>query len=103
MPTEDEALVARLRVAGGIIVGKTNTPEFGSGTVTNNLVFGPTLNPFDLERTSEDSSGGARRRSNISRYVKGVIQAAAFEIQQPGAALLGFVQRRVLFLKKIEH
>ena len=59
VPTEDEALVARLRAAGGIIIGKTNTPEFGSGTATNNLVFGPTRNPFDLERTSGGSSGGA--------------------------------------------
>jgi len=59
VPTEDEALVARLRAAGGIIVGKTNTPEFGSGTVTNNLVYGPTRNPFDLERTSGGSSGGS--------------------------------------------
>ena len=59
VPTEDEALVARLRAAGGIIVGKTNTPEFGSGTATNNLVYGPTRNPFDLERTYGGSSGGS--------------------------------------------
>ena len=59
VPAEDEALVARLREAGGIIVGKTNTPEFGSGTATNNLVYGPTRNPFDLERTSGGSSGGS--------------------------------------------
>jgi amidase len=59
VPTEDEALVARLRTAGGIIVGKTNTPEFGSGTATNNLVYGPTLNPFDPKRTSGGSSGGS--------------------------------------------
>ncbi len=59
VPADDEALVARLRKAGGIIVGKTNTPEFGSGTATNNLVFGPTRNPFDLDRTSGGSSGGS--------------------------------------------
>ena len=59
VPTEDDALVARLRAAGGIVVGKTNTPEFGSGTATNNLVYGPTRNPFDLERTSGGSSGGS--------------------------------------------
>ena len=59
VPTEDDALVARLRAAGGIIVGKTNTPEFGSGTATNNLVYGPTRNPFDLKRTSGGSSGGS--------------------------------------------
>ncbi len=59
VPIEDEALVSRLRAAGGIIIGKTNTPEFGSGTATNNLVYGSTRNPFDLERTSGGSSGGA--------------------------------------------
>ncbi len=59
VPTEDEALVARMRRAGGIIVAKTNTPEFGSGTATDNLVYGPTRNPFDLERTSGGSSGGS--------------------------------------------
>ncbi len=59
VPRADEALVARLRAAGGIIVGKTNTPEFGSGTATNNLVYGATRNPFDLERTSGGSSGGS--------------------------------------------
>ena len=59
VPTKDEALVARLRASGGIIVGKTNTPEFGAGTATNNLVYGPTHNPFDLTRTSGGSSGGS--------------------------------------------
>ena len=59
VPSKDEALVTRLRAAGGIIVGKTNTPEFGSGTATDNLVYGPTRNPFDLERTPGGSSGGS--------------------------------------------
>ena len=59
VPTEDEALVGRMRAAGGIIVAKTNTPEFGSGTATDNLVYGPTRNPFNLERTSGGSSGGS--------------------------------------------
>jgi len=59
VPDADEALVARLRRAGAIIVGKTNTPEFGAGTNTTNKVYGPTRNPFDLERTSGGSSGGS--------------------------------------------
>lgn len=59
VPDKDEALVARLRDAGAIIVGKTNTPEFGAGTATDNLVYGPTRNPFDLTRTSGGSSGGS--------------------------------------------
>jgi len=59
VPDADEALVARLRRAGAIIVGKTNTPEFGSGTNTTNKVYGATCNPFDPERTSGGSSGGS--------------------------------------------
>jgi len=59
VPTEDEALVARLRRAGAIILAKTNTPEFGSGSNTNNKVFGATCNPYDLARTPGGSSGGS--------------------------------------------
>ncbi|MBT5299639.1 MAG: amidase [Rhodospirillaceae bacterium] len=59
VPEKDEALVARLRDAGAIIVAKTNTPEFGSGSNTTNKVFGPTRNPYDLSRTSGGSSGGS--------------------------------------------
>ncbi len=59
VPDRDEALVARLRHAGAIILAKTNTPEFGAGSNTTNKVFGPTHNPFDLTRTSGGSSGGS--------------------------------------------
>ena len=59
VPDKDEALVARLRNAGAIIAGKTNTPEFAAGTHTTNEVYGPTRNPFDLDRTSGGSSGGS--------------------------------------------
>jgi amidase len=59
LPTKDEALVARLRQAGAIILAKTNTPEFGSGSNTNNKVFGATCNPYDLARTPGGSSGGS--------------------------------------------
>jgi Asp-tRNA(Asn)/Glu-tRNA(Gln) amidotransferase A subunit family amidase len=55
----DEHLVANLRNAGGLIVAKTNTPEFGAGSNTTNAVYGPTRNPFDLCRTPGGSSGGA--------------------------------------------
>ena len=105
VPTEDDALVARLRAAGGIIVGKTNTPEFGSGTATNNLVYGPTRNPFDLKRTSGGSSGGRQQlwRQICFRYAKVVIRVVASEIRQRGAALWGFVQHRASSPKKIAH
>lgn len=55
----DDIMVARMRDAGAIIIGKTNTPEFGLGSHTTNPVFGPTRNPWDLNRTAGGSSGGA--------------------------------------------
>jgi aspartyl-tRNA(Asn)/glutamyl-tRNA(Gln) amidotransferase subunit A len=55
----DAPFVARLRAAGCIVVGKTNTPEFGWMGNTTNAIFGPTLNPFDTSRGSGGSSGGA--------------------------------------------
>jgi len=59
VPAEDALLVRRLRAAGAIVIGKTNTPEFGAGSQTFNPVFGATRNPYDLSRTAGGSSGGA--------------------------------------------
>ncbi len=59
VPTEDDMVVERMRRAGAIIVGKTNTPEFGAGSQTFNTIFGATLNPYDLSKTCGGSSGGA--------------------------------------------
>ena len=59
VPTEDALMVQRLKAAGAIIIGKTNTPEFGAGSHTFNPVFGATRNPYDLSKTSGGSSGGA--------------------------------------------
>ena len=59
VPAVDDIVVARMRSAGAIIVGKTNTPEFGSGSQTFNKVFGATHNPYDLTKTCGGSSGGA--------------------------------------------
>ena len=59
VPTEDDIVVERMRRAGAITVGKTNTPEFGSGSQTFNTVFGATRNPYDLTKTCGGSSGGA--------------------------------------------
>lgn len=59
IPKEDELFVSRLRTAGAVIIGKTNTPEFGAGSQTFNPVFGATRNPYDLTRTCGGSSGGA--------------------------------------------
>ncbi|MFF4772371.1 amidase [Microtetraspora fusca] len=59
VPTEDDLLVRRVRAAGGVMIGKTNTPEFGTGSHTVNEVFGITRNPYDLARSAGGSSGGA--------------------------------------------
>lgn len=59
VPAEDALLVERLNAAGAITLGKTNTPEFGAGSHTFNLVFGTTLNPYDPTKTAGGSSGGA--------------------------------------------
>ncbi|SDP56035.1 Amidase [Actinopolyspora xinjiangensis] len=59
VPAEDELLVARLRAAGSIRLGKTNVPEFGAGSHTFNPVFGVTRNPHDPSRSAGGSSGGA--------------------------------------------
>ena len=71
IPEQDELVVARFRQAGAVIIGKTNTPEFGFGAVCTNRLCGPTRNPFDLALTSGGSSGGSavgrRNRNGLSR------------------------------------
>jgi len=57
--TRDSVEVARLRAAGAVVVGKTNTPAYGFHAETNNLVFGPTRNPWAPARTAGGSSGGS--------------------------------------------
>lgn len=59
VPDEDALIVERLKTAGAITIGKTNTPEFGAGAQTFNEVFGETLNPYDTSKTCGGSSGGA--------------------------------------------
>ena len=58
-PTEDSVLVARLRAAGVIPIGKTNVPEFGMGSHSYNSLYGTTRNPYDTTKTAGGSSGGA--------------------------------------------
>lgn len=59
VPDHDASFVKRLEDAGAIVLGKTNTPEFGPKGTTDNLLFGPTSTPFDLDRNSGGSSGGS--------------------------------------------
>lgn len=59
VPAGDSLVVARMRAAGAVIYGKTNTPEWGTGSHTYNRVFGTTTNPYAPDRTVGGSSGGA--------------------------------------------
>jgi Asp-tRNA(Asn)/Glu-tRNA(Gln) amidotransferase A subunit family amidase len=59
VPQQDDRLVAAVRQAGAIVIGKTNTPEFGAGANTRNAVYGATGNPFDPVRSCAGSSGGS--------------------------------------------
>jgi Asp-tRNA(Asn)/Glu-tRNA(Gln) amidotransferase A subunit family amidase len=59
LANEDSPLVARLRAAGCLVIGKTNTPEHGSRPVTENGLFPPSRNPWDLDRSAGGSSGGS--------------------------------------------
>ncbi len=58
VPDYDALVVERMKNAGAIVIGKTNTPEFGMGSQTFNPVFGATLNPYDLTKTCGGSTGG---------------------------------------------
>ncbi len=59
VPDVDSLTVSRMRAAGAVIYGKTNTPEFGTGSHTYNRVFGTTTNPYAADRSAGGSSGGA--------------------------------------------
>jgi amidase len=59
IPERDELVVERVRAAGAIVLGKTNTPEFAAGSHTFNPLFGLTRNPYDLSRSAGGSSGGS--------------------------------------------
>src|SRR5215468_10192979 len=63
IPTEDDIVVERMRRAGAITIGKTNTPEFGAGSQTFNKVFGATHNPYDLTKTCSGSDTGGSLRN----------------------------------------
>jgi amidase len=59
VPTEDAEAVRRLKAAGAIVLAKTNTPEFACGANTNNVLFGPTRNPWNPALSPAGSSGGS--------------------------------------------
>lgn len=59
IPDRDATVISRLRNAGAIIVGKTNSPEFGHKATTDNPLFGPSKNPWNTQKTTGGSSGGS--------------------------------------------
>ncbi|KAK3654682.1 hypothetical protein LTR56_003955 [Elasticomyces elasticus] len=85
VPTSDDPLVARLRKHGAIILGKTNTPEFGTGSNTKNRVFGTSCNPFNTKLTPGGSSGGsgAALAANMAPLATGSDSGAS--IRNPAA------------------
>ncbi|MBI1878659.1 MAG: amidase [Chloroflexi bacterium] len=92
MPDQDAPIVERVKAAGAIILGKTNTPEIGWKGVTDNLVFGPTRNPWNLERTPGGSTGGgsAQVAAGLGPIAIGTDGGGSIRIPAAFAGCLGF-------------
>jgi amidase len=93
VPESDESIVATLRAAGAIVFCKTNTPEFGAGANTTNLVWGATGNPFDPKRICGGSSGGSAvaLATNMAPICTGSDTGGSLRIP---AAICGVVSHR---------
>ncbi|MDH3272622.1 MAG: amidase [Gemmatimonadota bacterium] len=87
VPSDDAAVVTRLREAGAIILGKTNLPDFaGHGTRTTSSVAGMTLNPYNVDKVPGGSSGGTATAVNASFAVLGLGSETGGSIQNPSSA-----------------
>ena len=93
VPDESDTAVRRLEDAGAIVLGKTNTPEFGRKTVTDNPLFGATSNPWDLSRTTGGSSGGnaAALADGLAPIALGGDAAGSLRIPASACGVVGFV------------
>jgi len=91
VPDHDDIIVERLRAAGAIVLGKTNTPEFGAGANTSNLVFGATGNPYNVTLTSGGSSGGsaAGLASNMAPLASGSDLGGSLRIPASFCGIVG--------------
>jgi aspartyl-tRNA(Asn)/glutamyl-tRNA(Gln) amidotransferase subunit A len=92
VPTHDGAMTERLRAAGAIVFGKTNTPNFGHKDMTDNLLMPATRNPWRLERTPGGSSGGAAAAvaSGIGPLAHGSDGAGSIRIPAALCGVFGF-------------
>jgi Asp-tRNA(Asn)/Glu-tRNA(Gln) amidotransferase A subunit family amidase len=92
VPEEDAVVVERARQAGAVLLGKTNTPEFGCKGVTDNLVFGHTRNPWKLDRIAGGSSGGAAAAiaAGLGPLAEGSDLAGSIRIPAAVCGVVGF-------------
>ncbi len=92
IPQQDAVVVERLKAAGAIVIGKTNTPELGWVAVTDNRLFGPTRNPWNLEFTPGGSSGGAAASVALGMGSLAIGSDGGGSIRIPGSfcAVFGF-------------
>ena len=97
-PALDAACIARLRRAGAVLIGKTNTPEMGLRPTTENLLFGPTRNPHDTTRTPGGSSGGAGAAlaAGIGRLAQGSDGGGSIRIPAACCGIVGHKPTRGL-------
>ncbi len=94
VPDEDPPVVERLYAAGGVMLGKTNTPELGWKGDSGNRVFGPTYNPWKLDRTAGGSSGGAAAAvaTGLGPLAQGSDGAGSIRIPASFCGIFGFKQ-----------
>ena len=92
IPNCDSISVTRVRQAGGIVIGKTNTPEFGYKGITNNRVFGTTFNPWELTRHAGGSSGGSACAvaAKLAPLAEGTDGAGSIRIPASFCGVVGF-------------
>jgi len=98
VPTADATCIARLRRAGAVLIGKTNTPEMGLRPTTENLLFGATRNPHDPTRTPGGSSGGAAAAlaAGIGRLAQGSDGGGSIRIPAACCGIVGHKPTRGL-------
>lgn len=93
VPDGDDTVVERLKGAGAIVLGKTNTPEFGRKTVTENPVFGPSRNPWNPSKVTGGSTGGsaAAVAAGLAPVALGSDAAGSIRIPSSACGVVGFM------------